>query len=51
MLFKNLDHILQIVLATCHSAGSRQLANMYFDVVCIDEACQALEAVSYMRNT
>ncbi|KAG8682617.1 hypothetical protein FRC09_016648, partial [Ceratobasidium sp. 395] len=34
----------KIVLATCHSAGSRQLANMQFDVVCIDEACQALEA-------
>lgn len=38
----------KIVLATCHSAGSRQLANMYFDVVCIDEACQALEAVCWI---
>ncbi|KAG8720180.1 hypothetical protein FRC08_000966 [Ceratobasidium sp. 394] len=38
----------KIVLATCHSAGSRQLANMQFDVVCIDEACQALEAVCWI---
>ncbi|QRV98888.1 DNA polymerase alpha subunit A [Ceratobasidium sp. AG-Ba] len=37
----------KIVLATCHSAGSRQLGNMHFDVVCIDEACQALEAVCW----
>ncbi|KAJ1301038.1 hypothetical protein OPQ81_003459 [Rhizoctonia solani] len=38
----------RIVLATCHSSGSRQLANMRFDVVCIDEACQALEAVCWI---
>jgi len=34
------------VLATCHSSGSRQLFNEEFDVVIIDEATQALEAVS-----
>ncbi|KAB5593364.1 DNA polymerase alpha-associated DNA helicase A [Ceratobasidium theobromae] len=38
----------KIVLATCHTSGSRQLANMHFDVVCIDEACQALEAVCWI---
>ncbi|CAE6428013.1 unnamed protein product [Rhizoctonia solani] len=38
----------KIVLATCHSSGGRQLANMRFDVVCIDEACQALEAVCWI---
>lgn len=35
----------QIVLATCHTAGSRQLLREDFDVVLIDEATQALEAV------
>ncbi|KAI6038603.1 AAA domain-containing protein [Pisolithus marmoratus] len=34
----------QIVLATCHTAGSRQLQNHTFDVVIIDEATQAMEA-------
>ncbi|KAH7337710.1 AAA domain-containing protein [Rhizoctonia solani] len=38
----------KVVLATCHSSGSRQLTNMRFDVVCIDEACQALEAVCWI---
>ncbi|QRW25820.1 P-loop containing nucleoside triphosphate hydrolase protein [Rhizoctonia solani] len=38
----------KIILATCHSSGGRQLANMRFDVVCIDEACQALEAVCWI---
>ncbi|KAG8691523.1 hypothetical protein FRC11_002113 [Ceratobasidium sp. 423] len=38
----------KIVLATCHSSGSRQLGNVRFDVVCIDEACQALEAVCWI---
>ncbi|CAE6467949.1 unnamed protein product [Rhizoctonia solani] len=38
----------KVVLATCHSSGSRQLSNMRFDVVCIDEACQALEAVCWI---
>lgn len=33
------------MLATCHSAGGRQLWNNDFDVVIIDEATQALEAV------
>ncbi|KAI0057300.1 P-loop containing nucleoside triphosphate hydrolase protein [Artomyces pyxidatus] len=37
----------QIVLATCHSAGGRQLRNHKFDVVIIDEATQALEAVCW----
>lgn len=36
----------QIVLATCHSAGGSKLATQQFDVVIIDEATQALEAVS-----
>lgn len=35
----------QIVLATCHSSGGRQLRYDEFDVVIIDEATQALEAV------
>ncbi|EAL19401.1 hypothetical protein CNBH0940 [Cryptococcus deneoformans B-3501A] len=38
----------QIVLATCHSAGSRQLNNMIFDVCIIDEATQAVEAVCWV---
>lgn len=33
------------MLATCHSSGGRQLNNQQFDVVLIDEATQALEAV------
>jgi superfamily I DNA and/or RNA helicase len=37
----------QIVLATCHSSGGRQLDKQEFDVVIIDEATQALEAVSF----
>lgn len=32
-----------IVVATCHGAGGRQLDGMEFDVVVIDEACQATE--------
>jgi len=36
----------QVVLATCHSSGGRQMANQEFDVVIIDEATQAIEAVS-----
>jgi DNA polymerase alpha-associated DNA helicase A len=36
----------KVVLATCHSSGGRQLYNEEFDVVIIDEATQALEAVS-----
>ncbi|KAF9450011.1 P-loop containing nucleoside triphosphate hydrolase protein [Macrolepiota fuliginosa MF-IS2] len=38
----------QIVLATCHTSGSRQLLNHEFDVVIIDEATQALEAVCWI---
>ncbi|KAH7925357.1 P-loop containing nucleoside triphosphate hydrolase protein [Leucogyrophana mollusca] len=38
----------QIVLATCHSAGGRQLREHTFDVVIIDEATQALEAVCWV---
>ncbi|KAJ7829434.1 AAA domain-containing protein [Mycena olivaceomarginata] len=38
----------QVVLATCHSAGGRQLRNHDFDVVIIDEATQALEAVGFL---
>lgn len=38
----------QVVLATCHSAGSWQLRDHKFDVVIIDEATQALEAVCWI---
>ncbi|KDQ50200.1 hypothetical protein JAAARDRAFT_186433 [Jaapia argillacea MUCL 33604] len=38
----------QVVLATCHSAGGRQLRNHQFDVLIIDEATQALEAVCWI---
>ncbi|KDR77130.1 hypothetical protein GALMADRAFT_66085 [Galerina marginata CBS 339.88] len=38
----------QVVLATCHSSGGRQLYNQDFDVVIIDEATQALEAVCWI---
>ncbi|KAG5636874.1 hypothetical protein H0H81_006535 [Sphagnurus paluster] len=38
----------QIVLATCHSAGGRQLWNHDFDVLIIDEATQALEAACWI---
>ncbi|KAF5352066.1 hypothetical protein D9758_009403 [Tetrapyrgos nigripes] len=38
----------QVVLATCHSSGGRQLRNHQFDVVIIDEATQALEAVCWI---
>ncbi|KAI0685178.1 AAA domain-containing protein [Cytidiella melzeri] len=38
----------QVVLATCHSSGGRQLWNQKFDVVIIDEATQALEAVCWI---
>ncbi|KAG6888621.1 hypothetical protein C0992_008031 [Termitomyces sp. T32_za158] len=37
-----------IVLATCHSAGGRQLLDHDFDVLIIDEATQALEAVCWI---
>ena len=36
----------QIVVSTCHSSGGRQLYKHSFDVVIIDEATQAMEAVS-----
>lgn len=38
----------QVVLATCHSAGSRQINNMTFDVCIVDEATQAVEAVCWV---
>ncbi|KAI0374894.1 P-loop containing nucleoside triphosphate hydrolase protein [Pilatotrama ljubarskyi] len=38
----------QVVLATCHSSGGRQLRSQNFDVVIIDEATQALEAVCWI---
>ena len=38
----------QIVLATCHGAGGRQLHAREFDVVVIDEACQAVEAACWI---
>lgn len=36
----------QVVVSTCHSSGGRQLYKHSFDVVIIDEATQAMEAVS-----
>ncbi|KAL0062562.1 hypothetical protein AAF712_010601 [Marasmius tenuissimus] len=38
----------QVVLATCHSAGTSLLAKEEFDVVIIDEATQAMEAVTWI---
>ncbi|KAI0647054.1 P-loop containing nucleoside triphosphate hydrolase protein [Trametes meyenii] len=38
----------QVVLATCHSSGGRQLRSQDFDIVIIDEATQALEAVCWV---
>ncbi|EJU01057.1 P-loop containing nucleoside triphosphate hydrolase protein [Dacryopinax primogenitus] len=38
----------KVVLSTCHGAGSRQLQNSQFDVVIIDEATQAMEAVCWI---
>ncbi|GJE86304.1 P-loop containing nucleoside triphosphate hydrolase [Phanerochaete sordida] len=38
----------QVVISTCHSSGGRQLWNHDFDVVIIDEATQALEAVCWI---
>ncbi|KAJ9095628.1 hypothetical protein QFC21_005499 [Naganishia friedmannii] len=45
---KNVMAGAQIVLSTCHGAGSRQLNNMNFDVCIIDEATQAMEAVCWI---
>lgn len=39
---------MQVVLATCHSAGGKQLNNINFDVCIIDEATQAVEAVCWV---
>ncbi len=39
---------MQVVLATCHSAGGKQLNNLQFDVCIIDEATQAVEAVCWV---
>ncbi|PWZ03122.1 P-loop containing nucleoside triphosphate hydrolase protein [Testicularia cyperi] len=38
----------QVVLATCHGAGGKQLHGRQFDWVIIDEACQALEAACWV---
>ncbi|EKM78395.1 hypothetical protein AGABI1DRAFT_101114 [Agaricus bisporus var. burnettii JB137-S8] len=38
----------QVVLSTCHTSGGRQLQSHDFDVVIIDEATQALEAVCWI---
>ncbi|RPD66138.1 P-loop containing nucleoside triphosphate hydrolase protein [Lentinus tigrinus ALCF2SS1-7] len=38
----------QVVLATCHSSGGRQVRSQNFDVVIIDEATQAVEAVCWI---
>lgn len=36
-----------IVVCTCHGAGAKQLDGIDFDVVVIDEACQAIEATCW----
>ncbi|EIN14507.1 P-loop containing nucleoside triphosphate hydrolase protein [Punctularia strigosozonata HHB-11173 SS5] len=38
----------EVVLATCFTSGGRQLFNQDFDVVIIDEATQAMEAVCWI---
>lgn len=38
----------QVVMATCHGAGGKQLAGREFDWVVIDEACQALEVACWI---
>lgn len=38
----------QVVLATCHTAGGKQLAHRQYDWVIIDEACQALEVACWI---
>ncbi|WFD29724.1 DNA helicase [Malassezia sp. CBS 17886] len=43
-LSKSILQRARIVMATNHGAGGRQLHGMQFDVVVMDEACQALEA-------
>ncbi|KAG8995697.1 hypothetical protein FRB94_008851 [Tulasnella sp. JGI-2019a] len=48
VVVKNVMNRAKIVLATCHSAGGRQLLNAQFDVLIIDEATQALEAVCWI---
>ncbi|KAH9077961.1 P-loop containing nucleoside triphosphate hydrolase protein [Lactarius deliciosus] len=44
----SLNFSTQVVLSTCHSSGGHQLHNQEFDVVIIDEATQALEAVCWV---
>lgn len=38
----------QVVLATCHTAGGKQLAYRQYDWIIIDEACQALEVACWI---
>lgn len=38
----------QVILATCHSAGSYHLNNLQFGVCIVDEATQAIEAVCWV---
>ncbi|KAL1411388.1 hypothetical protein Q8F55_002344 [Vanrija albida] len=38
----------RVVLATCHTAGAKQLNNLAFDVAIVDEATQAIEAVCWV---
>ncbi|KAL7422025.1 hypothetical protein Q5752_003798 [Cryptotrichosporon argae] len=44
----NLLKAARVVLATCHTAGSRILSNTTFDVCIVDEATQAVEAVCWV---
>lgn len=38
----------RVVLATCHTAGAKQLNNLAFDITIVDEATQAIEAVCWV---
>ncbi|KAG8845639.1 hypothetical protein FRB96_002307 [Tulasnella sp. 330] len=48
VVVKNVMDRAKVVLATCHGAGGRQLLNAQFDILIIDEATQALEAVCWI---
>ncbi|KIO24414.1 hypothetical protein M407DRAFT_26219 [Tulasnella calospora MUT 4182] len=48
VVVKSVMNRARVVLATCHSSGGRQLINTQFDVLVIDEATQAMEAVCWV---
>ncbi|CEH11954.1 DNA helicase [Ceraceosorus bombacis] len=43
-LYENVLREAAVVFATCHTAGAASLKEQAFDVLVVDEACQALEA-------